>query len=82
MQLKSRVAALRLCLERAKVLSLVDAEGDVACHVDAGLVWITVEGGPADIILRAGERATLPSRRLVVVQALEGAVLELAAAAG
>ncbi|NUP09427.1 MAG: DUF2917 domain-containing protein [Polyangiaceae bacterium] len=44
---------------------------EVRC--DAGLLWVTVEGAPDDVLLRAGECVMLSGRGLVVIEALERA---------
>jgi hypothetical protein len=79
MQVSSPIAPLRLSLERSRIVSLVEPTADLVAACDSGLVWITVEGRPRDVILRPGETAALPARRLIVVQALEATVLELSA---
>lgn len=48
----------------------------VHCH--RGLLWLTIDGRPEDVLLEAGEHWRAPGRACIVLQAFEPAELTLA----
>jgi hypothetical protein len=64
-----------MTLEANRSLSLTRRHGSrLDCH--AGLVWVTREGDPNDLFVRAGESASL-GRGLTLVTAIEPARVSL-----
>lgn len=59
-----------LCLKRNQVVKVRGGIGhSIVC--DSGTVWVTQNGDPRDIILRAGKSFTIDRNGLALVQAFE-----------
>jgi len=59
-----------LCLKRNQVVTVRRGIGhSIVC--DSGTVWVTQDGDPRDIILRAGESFTIDRNGPTLVQAFE-----------
>lgn len=68
-----------LCLKPKQLVKVRGGLGhSIAC--DSGSVWVTQDGDPRDVILRAGESFTLEREGLAVVQALEPGAISIAQA--
>lgn len=68
-----------LCLKPKQLVKVRGGLGySIAC--DSGSVWVTQDGDPRDVVLRAGESYTLEREGLAVVQALEPAAISIAQA--
>jgi len=75
--MKIEVAAPALSLAKNQVLALPSAEG--ACVTsDAGIVWITQDGDPRDIVLAPGETFCLERGTPTLVQAFAPARIRIA----
>jgi Protein of unknown function (DUF2917) len=57
-------------LAKDTLLRLRDAQGKAIAVFD-GMVWITQEGDPDDVFVRAGQTFTFARRGLVIVEAIE-----------
>jgi len=66
----------RHSLQRWESLALKDAEGAVV-NVDAGCVWLTLEGDTRDIVLTPGMRFEIDRTGLTIIAAEEDAKLRL-----
>jgi hypothetical protein len=59
------------CLDKGALLRLRRSDGQTLA-VLGGVVWITQDGDPADIVLSGGETHTFDvSRRAVLIEALQ-----------
>ena len=65
-----------IALDLGQVFSLDDATG-TRIQAKTGVVWITYEDSPADVILRPGEAVVVSRGGRTVVQALQPACLAL-----
>jgi hypothetical protein len=69
MQLTKVPRGLRVLLDRSQMITVPRGEGaTLVC--EQGVIWVTVGGKSADVILRAGERASLAGATQVVIEAL------------
>lgn len=69
-----------LCLKRNQVVTVRGGIGhSIVC--DSGIVWVTQEGDPRDIILRAGESFAIDRSGPTLVQAFEPGAISITHAA-
>lgn len=65
-----------LCLKRNQVVNMRGGLGhSIVC--DSGTVWVTQDGDPRDIILRAGDSFTIDRNGPALVQAFEQAAISI-----
>jgi hypothetical protein len=68
-----------LCLKPQQLVKVRGGRGhSIVCH--SGSVWVTQDGDPRDVILRAGEAFTLDRDGPALVQALEPGAISIAQA--
>ena len=79
--MKIEFSASGMVLGAGQLLSLDDAVG-VRIASQGGSVWITQDGDPRDIVLRAGESFELDRATAVIVQAIDAAVVTIAEPVG
>jgi hypothetical protein len=65
-----------LCLKRNQLVTVRGGIGH-AIVCDSGTVWVTQDGDPRDIILRAGESFTLDRSGPTLVQAFEPGAISI-----
>jgi len=66
-----------LCMTPRQLLRVRDGIGHaIACH--RGSVWVTQDGDPRDVILRAGESFTLDREGPALVQAFQAGTISIA----
>jgi hypothetical protein len=69
-----------LCLQRNQVVKVHGGRGHaIVCH--SGSVWVTQDGDPRDVILRAGDAFTLDRKGPVLVQAFAPGAISITPAA-
>ena len=69
---------VRLNLKYRNIVSITPNGAEpltVSC--EQGILWITIAGVSLDIVLKNGESASLPTRHLAVIQALDAATFVL-----
>jgi hypothetical protein len=81
MRLVNQFESLSLNLARGELLSCVEPKTSLQVSCLSGVLWITSEGETRDLILKAGDAAVLPRGGLVIVQALDPALVHIADAA-
>ncbi len=65
-----------LCLKRNQVVTVRGGLGhSIVC--DSGIVWVTQDGDPRDIILRAGQSFTIDRNGPTLVQAFEPGTISI-----
>jgi hypothetical protein len=62
---------------KAQQLIRINASPWARIRCDSGMVWITQDGDPRDVVLAAGEQFTVDRPGAVVVLAIDGATLQL-----
>jgi len=72
--MKSPNRAPGIVLDRGRMLHLDQAEGTRVIN-QHGVLWITQDGDPRDVVLRAGESFDLDRGTPTIVQALETATV-------
>ena len=66
-----------LCLKPNQLVKVRDGRGhSIVCH--SGSVWVTQDGDPRDVVLRAGEAFTLDRDGPALVQAFEPGAISIA----
>ncbi|HUP06250.1 MAG TPA: DUF2917 domain-containing protein [Caldimonas sp.] len=75
--MKLELSAPQLMLSKGQVVAIPAAEGACVTSED-GVVWITQDGDPRDIVLQAGETACLERATPTLVQAVAPARIRIA----
>jgi len=74
MRIEASDRPTRVQLERSRVISCEEAT-PIRAFCESGLIWLTVEGDPRDLFLKAGDSAVIPAGRHAVLEAKETAAL-------
>jgi len=75
--MKIEFSSSGVLLAKGQTLSLPDAAG-VRVGSQSGIVWITQDGDPRDIVLAPGESVVLERSTPTIVQAFEPALITIA----
>lgn len=67
-------------LARGKMLAVRDAR-NIILRCTEGVIWLTIEGHPHDLILSKGERLRIESNGLALIQGLPSGSIQLASTA-
>jgi hypothetical protein len=73
-------ASIEVELRHHALFSLTDA-AEVRIHCHQGVVWITLDNDPRDIVLEAGGSFSTPKHRRALIYALESSRLSVTGAA-
>jgi hypothetical protein len=75
MTLTSKAPKIELILQHRQVLSLREAEQQMAIECKSGVLWVTHSGEIQDYVLEAGKRYIPSTKGSIVIQALGEACL-------
>ena len=75
--MKIEFSSSGVLLAKGQTLSLAEAAG-VRVASQSGVVWITQDGDPRDIVLSAGDSVVLDRSTPTIVQAFEPALITIA----